>query len=155
PARLFALVRAGLATQAAWSECAESDLGPSGMVPSRPASQSRQRLFRLSGFPRRAATWRVWGQTGRPGAAVRDTATTRWPQAGFWPRGADRWRGVYAASTRHGGRSMKIELRPLDQVKPYEKNPRVNDAAVEAVAESIRQFGFRQPVVVDGDGVIV
>ncbi len=50
---------------------------------------------------------------------------------------------------------MKIELRPLAEVKPYEKNPRDNDAAVEAVAQSIRQFGFRQPIVVDGDGVIV
>ncbi|MBI5865605.1 MAG: ParB N-terminal domain-containing protein [Planctomycetes bacterium] len=50
---------------------------------------------------------------------------------------------------------MKIELRPLAEVKPYEKNPRDNDAAVDAVAQSIRQFGFRQPIVVDGDGVIV
>jgi len=50
---------------------------------------------------------------------------------------------------------MKIELRPLAEIKPYEKNPRINDAAVDAVAESIRRFGFRQPIVVDGDGVIV
>jgi len=47
---------------------------------------------------------------------------------------------------------MKIELRPLAEIKPYEKNPRLNDSAVDAVAESIRQFGFRQPIVVDGDG---
>ena len=50
---------------------------------------------------------------------------------------------------------MKIELRPLAEIKPYEKNPRDNDAAVDAVAQSIRQFGFRQPIVVDGEGVIV
>jgi DNA modification methylase len=50
---------------------------------------------------------------------------------------------------------MEIELRPLAEIKPYEKNPRVNDMAVEAVARSIREFGFRQPIVVDGDGVIV
>lgn len=50
---------------------------------------------------------------------------------------------------------MKIELRPLADVKPYEKNPRDNDAAVDAVAQSIRQFGFRQPIVVDEHGVIV
>jgi len=50
---------------------------------------------------------------------------------------------------------MKIELRPLAEIKPYEKNPRINDAAVEAVARSIREFGFRQPIVVDADGVIV
>ena len=50
---------------------------------------------------------------------------------------------------------MNIELRPLGEIKPYEKNPRLNDKAVEAVARSIREFGFRQPIVVDGDGVIV
>ncbi|NLX54411.1 MAG: ParB N-terminal domain-containing protein [Planctomycetaceae bacterium] len=50
---------------------------------------------------------------------------------------------------------MKIERWKLDRVKPYEKNPRINDAAVDAVAESIRQFGFRQPIVVDAEGVIV
>ncbi len=50
---------------------------------------------------------------------------------------------------------MKIELRNLDKIVPYEKNPRLNDQAVDAVAESIRRFGFRQPIVVDGDGVIV
>ncbi len=50
---------------------------------------------------------------------------------------------------------MKIEMRPLAAIKPYEKNPRINDAAVDAVAESIRRFGFRQPIVVDSDGVMV
>ncbi|RMF21476.1 MAG: chromosome partitioning protein ParB, partial [Deltaproteobacteria bacterium] len=50
---------------------------------------------------------------------------------------------------------MKIEMRNIDDVRPYEANPRLNDAAVDAVAESIRRFGFRQPIVVDGDGVIV
>jgi hypothetical protein len=50
---------------------------------------------------------------------------------------------------------MKIELRPLAEIKSYEHNPRLNDAAVDVVAESIRRFGFRQPIVVDGDGVIV
>ena len=50
---------------------------------------------------------------------------------------------------------MNIELRPLAEIKPYEKNPRLNDAAVEAVARSIREFGFRQPIVVDTEGVIV
>jgi DNA modification methylase len=50
---------------------------------------------------------------------------------------------------------MKIEYRPLAEIKPYDKNPRDNDAAVDAVAESIRRFGFRQPIVVDKAGVIV
>jgi len=50
---------------------------------------------------------------------------------------------------------MKVELRKLSDIKPYPGNPRQNDAAVDAVAESIRQFGFRQPIVVDLGGVIV
>jgi len=50
---------------------------------------------------------------------------------------------------------MNIESRPIGEVRPYEQNPRLNDDAVDAVAESIRRFGFRQPIVVDSDGVIV
>jgi len=50
---------------------------------------------------------------------------------------------------------MQIELWPLDRIKPYDKNPRLNDDAVDAVARSIQEFGFRQPIVVDGDGVII
>ncbi|MBL7133992.1 MAG: ParB N-terminal domain-containing protein [Phycisphaerae bacterium] len=50
---------------------------------------------------------------------------------------------------------MKVELRKTEAVRPYEQNPRVNDQAVEAVAKSLREFGFRQPIVVDGDGVII
>lgn len=50
---------------------------------------------------------------------------------------------------------MQIEFRKLDEVKPYENNPRINDNAVEAVAKSIKEFGFRQPIVVDSDGVII
>src|SRR3970040_1350077 len=50
---------------------------------------------------------------------------------------------------------MQIEMRPLDAIKPYAKNPRRNDAAVDAVARSITDYGFRQAIVVDKDGVIV
>jgi ParB-like chromosome segregation protein Spo0J len=50
---------------------------------------------------------------------------------------------------------MKIEMWSVDRVKPYEHNPRVNDGAVDAVAASIREFGFRVPLVVDPAGVIV
>ena len=50
---------------------------------------------------------------------------------------------------------MKIELWKLSDVKPYPNNPRLNDDAVDAVAASIREFGFRQPIVVDDDGVII
>lgn len=50
---------------------------------------------------------------------------------------------------------MQIELRKLSEIKPYHNNPRVNDPGVDAVVKSIREFGFRQPIVVDADDVIV
>ena len=50
---------------------------------------------------------------------------------------------------------MQIELRSVNEIKPYPGNPRQNDCAVDAVVESIRQFGWRQPIVVDEHGVIV
>jgi DNA modification methylase len=50
---------------------------------------------------------------------------------------------------------MQIEQWPLSRLRPYENNPRINDGAVESVAASLREFGFRQPIVVDPDGVII
>jgi site-specific DNA-methyltransferase (adenine-specific) len=50
---------------------------------------------------------------------------------------------------------MLVEMRPVESIRPYENNPRLNDPGVDAVAESIKAFGFRQPVVVDEDGVII
>jgi len=50
---------------------------------------------------------------------------------------------------------MEIEMVDVAHLVPYERNPRINEAAVDAVAASIRQFGFRQPIVVDTEGVII
>lgn len=50
---------------------------------------------------------------------------------------------------------MKVENWDIDKVKPYDKNPRNNDDAVEATANSIREFGWQQPIVVDKDGVVI
>lgn len=50
---------------------------------------------------------------------------------------------------------MKVELWKLTDIKPYPGNPRHNDQAVDAVAASIKTFGFRQPIVVDEQGEIV
>ena len=50
---------------------------------------------------------------------------------------------------------MKIVNKKLTDITPYENNPRRNDAAVEYVVNSIREFGFKQPIVIDKDGVIV
>ena len=50
---------------------------------------------------------------------------------------------------------MEVSNRDIEDVRPYEKNPRINGQAIDAVARSLREFGFRQPVVVDTDGVII
>jgi hypothetical protein len=50
---------------------------------------------------------------------------------------------------------MEIINLSIDQVKPYERNPRRNEGAVKAVAESIKQFGWQQPLVVDQDNVLI
>ena len=50
---------------------------------------------------------------------------------------------------------MEIEHRSPNDVMPYEKNPRINDSAVDAVAASLKEFGFRQPIVIDEHGLIV
>src|SRR5262245_23116347 len=52
-------------------------------------------------------------------------------------------------------KGMHVEMRPIESIRPYENNPRLNDAAVYAVAKSIKAFGFRQPIVVDEAGVII
>ncbi|MBR0371630.1 MAG: ParB N-terminal domain-containing protein [Methanobrevibacter sp.] len=50
---------------------------------------------------------------------------------------------------------MKIIYKNIDEVIPYENNPRQNDGAVEYVANSIKEFGFKVPIIVDKDNVIV
>jgi DNA modification methylase len=50
---------------------------------------------------------------------------------------------------------MQVELVNVDEIRPYEGNPRVNDQAVDAVAASLKEFGFRQPIVVDEQNVII
>lgn len=48
------------------------------------------------------------------------------------------------------------KMTKLSEIRPYDRNPRIiPQAAVEAVAKSITAFGFRQPIVVDGHGVIL
>lgn len=50
---------------------------------------------------------------------------------------------------------MKLVTLALAEIKPYENNPRINDNAVEAVAESIRQCSYMQPIIVDEDHVVL
>ena len=51
--------------------------------------------------------------------------------------------------------SLSVRLRDIATVRPYERNPRFNDNAIDAVAASLKEFGFRQPIVVDSEGVII
>lgn len=50
---------------------------------------------------------------------------------------------------------MQIVLKKTEELIPYDNNPRNNEEAVPYVAESIKQFGFKVPIVLDKDGVIV
>ena len=50
---------------------------------------------------------------------------------------------------------MQIVEKKITEIKQYEKNPRKNNSAVDAVANSISQFGFKNPIVIDGNNVII
>ena len=50
---------------------------------------------------------------------------------------------------------MEIINKKLEEIKIYEKNPRKNDDAVEGVANSIKEFGFKVPIIIDKNNVIV
>ena len=50
---------------------------------------------------------------------------------------------------------MKIIEKKLSEIHPYENNPRINDGAVQFVANSIHEFGFKVPIVIDTEGTIV
>lgn len=50
---------------------------------------------------------------------------------------------------------MKIEYVKTSQIKPYEKNPRDNSKAIEKVMESLKEFGWQQPLVLDKDYTII
>ena len=49
---------------------------------------------------------------------------------------------------------MNIQNMKIADIRPYEKNPRINEGAVDAVAASIKEFGWRAPIVVDKKMVI-
>lgn len=50
---------------------------------------------------------------------------------------------------------IKVEYRNINEIIPYDNNPRKNDEAVDYVANSIKEFGFKMPIVVDKEGVII
>lgn len=50
---------------------------------------------------------------------------------------------------------IKVKRKNLEDIKGYEQNPRKNNKAVDAVYESIKKFGFRNPIIINSDGVIL
>lgn len=50
---------------------------------------------------------------------------------------------------------MQVIQKGLNEIKPYANNPRKNDAAVPKVASSIKEFGFKVPIIIDSNGEIV
>ena len=50
---------------------------------------------------------------------------------------------------------LKIVYKPISELKEYSNNPRINDDAVKAVKNSISSFGFKVPVVIDSNDIIV
>lgn len=50
---------------------------------------------------------------------------------------------------------MTVVEKKISEIRPYENNPRINDGAVDKVAESLKEFGWKQPIVIDADGVII
>jgi len=49
----------------------------------------------------------------------------------------------------------QIEMLPPESLKEYEKNPRINDQAVDAVCKSIKAYGFNVPCLIDKDGTLI
>lgn len=50
---------------------------------------------------------------------------------------------------------MKIVMKKIKDITPYMNNPRKNDKAIDAVMHSIEEFGFKNPIIIDKDGVII
>lgn len=51
--------------------------------------------------------------------------------------------------------NQQVVYQDISQIHPYENNPRNNEAAVGPVAQSIKEFGFRVPILIDGRGTII
>ena len=50
---------------------------------------------------------------------------------------------------------LKIEYMNVNDLIPYINNPRINDEAVDVVAASIKEFGFKNPILIDKENVII
>lgn len=52
-------------------------------------------------------------------------------------------------------KNINIIYKKIDELKPYKNNPRKNDKAVKAVADSIKEFGFKVPIILDRNMEII
>lgn len=52
-------------------------------------------------------------------------------------------------------KSLDVKMKSIDELVPYENNPRINGLAVSVIADSIREFGFKNPIIVDEHNVII
>ena len=50
---------------------------------------------------------------------------------------------------------LEIKYIPIDDIKPYKNNPRLNEDAIPYVMNSIKEFGFKNPIILDKNNVIV
>ena len=50
---------------------------------------------------------------------------------------------------------LKIEYIDIKDLIPYENNPRINDNAIDKVAKSIKEFGFKNPIIIDENNIII
>lgn len=52
-------------------------------------------------------------------------------------------------------KKLEIKYIPIDDIKPYKNNPRLNEEAIPYVMNSIKEFGFKNPIILDKNNVIV
>ena len=52
-------------------------------------------------------------------------------------------------------KKLEIKYIPIDNIKPYKNNPRLNEEAIPYVMNSIKEFGFKNPIILDKNNVIV
>lgn len=52
-------------------------------------------------------------------------------------------------------KKLEIKYIPINDIKPYKNNPRLNEDAIPYVMKSIREFGFKNPIILDKNNVIV
>lgn len=62
---------------------------------------------------------------------------------------------LFSCLDEEGKQMIQIVEKPIDSIKPYENNPRNNDDAVKFVANSIKEFGFKNPIIIDKNNVVV